>query len=490
MPPYRTFHPSPRWRTAPVYVSRMTPPLVEDPSSAAAGAHPPEPRTPPEPSPPQQPAPFRQSATPMSPTSTSADVESDPESVSVSDVSSIPPSEDDEGGTGARDLAASAWEDLGSSTHRSQGDHSRRPSSSSYDYSSSGRSRDGDDEETSADEALGARRRGGHIVSDDDIDGILATYIDLEPSLHSDPTLTDTSAEDASRAGVAAASTASLSSSTNTTTYDGSPSKRATVPSFEFTYPDPSTVASSFSSAQGSQHAFRRPTPTSTPSHVDADADGPPKLGTGFPSPSGGERARLALGRGPARRLNPDVLTPSSSWVDGADSFLPAGLERSTTSPALKTPKERMGRTPKVSLVSDKSRPTASPLVALPPRIQIVYLGLSPSQSYFDSLLRTLLNLLDASLPAGHEAVPALVKQYDLLGGTRSSNMVADIREPFRKERRVSQGAATGVKKAVCEISVGDLTVEQSDEVSRDAFRAFEPTRQVAEVGSVLEVGS
>ena len=447
-----------------------------DPSSAPPSESPPlgrphhhRPPSPPGSSPPQRPQPLYPPTTPISPAVTSTDLESDPES--ISDVSSIPPSEDDRddgGRADGPDLAASAWEDLGSSAHRSQDsfgtrDHSRRPSTSSYAYSSSGRSRDGDEEyeETSADETPA---RPARYTTEDDIDGILATYIDLEPSLHSDRTLTDTSAEDASRAG-AAASTASISSTatTTTTTHDGSPANRATtstLPSFELSYPDPSTVASSFSSAQGSQHVFR------PGAHTDGDRVA--RVGAVLPSCGGGERPRPSYARAAGRRLTSDRLTASSSWVGGSDSLFPNALDRTTSSPAVDSIDARLSSTPVLALSPEKPTRSSIPatLLALPPRVQIVYLGLSPSQSYFDSLLRTLLNLLDASLPPGHDPVPALLKQYDLLGGTRSSKTVADIREPFRKERRVSQGATAGVsKKTVCEISVGDLTVEHSDEV-------------------------
>ncbi|KAL7409688.1 hypothetical protein BDY24DRAFT_418724 [Mrakia frigida] len=455
----------------------------------------------PTPTPPTtRPPPPQRIDTPPSPASTSTALESDPD---LSDVSSLHPSEENDDAVDVedpnqRDLSASAWTDIGDeieggSSLRGGGNHSRRQSSSSYGYSS-GRSRDGDEDTSSSERGgdAGGRRGATRKEStnadeyDDDEDdfNLAESYVDLEPSLHSDPTLTDTSAERSSAAAtIGQASTNSLSSSVNTTTLENSPQTNAFAfahsPVSEFNYPDPSTVASSFSSGQGSQHSFRRSnsTPATSNNSNPAAVVGGTRMGPGVLYRPRGERAGAAYARGNGRRMKSDGIVsssslaftnsetvastpPSTSPVVRSYSHNPSGV--SFASPLL--PEQPLLHQPP----SESTNLVVGPLTSLPPRIHVVYLGLSPSQHSYNPLVKTILNLLDSSLPEGHAAVPALLKEYDLLGGTRSSRMIGDLREPFKKERRSSGASAASKKREreveVCKIEVGDLTVEETDE--------------------------
>jgi hypothetical protein len=77
--------------------------------------------------------------------------------------------------------------------------------------------------------------------------------------------------------------------------------------------------------------------------------------------------------------------------------------------------------------------------------------------------------------------MPATLRQYDLLGGSESIRSVQDIREPFRpdrgsaairrmsssrlldeREKKSGKGAGDGVLR----VQVGDLTLDEGDEVS------------------------
>jgi hypothetical protein len=418
------------------------------------------------PIPPYQRSPSLTSYSPPSPTLTadstlSSNLELEPD---ASDVSSVH-SSSEESQEGGIDLAASAWTDLGSLDSRPGGPYS--PRASSFASSDDGRPQPGDSEDEGWLESQTAMMAG-----QEGQDG--AGWTDLEPSLHLNKTLSSSSctsrASDRDVEPSLASSTSTIASHAPTlqrptligqTSLSSSP---ITEEVMHLSFPDPSTVSSSFTIEASPDSAQTNPRSSSL-------------AATLLPTPSSLPRfsrvdAPYSIAAGAAVSF-----TPTASWIreTGGPTYdssrLGHGVSSSARTDTVSTETSPLTSPTKAeSLLSSLSTPPPS----TPPRIHILYLGSPVPCHYADPLIQTLLTLLVDSrlLDQSEPSLPlrAQLKQYDLLGGAESTRIISDIRQPFRRAKKETAPLglldAEDCRSRSLSIEIGDLTLDELEEVS------------------------